>query len=74
MSSPKRHVFISLLFVLKCFTKSFVIKNTSHFLSKRDETLVNFQSSGISANRISNNRAPAIDIITPILIISVFQS
>ena len=26
MSSPKRHVLISLLFILKCFSKSLVIK------------------------------------------------
>ena len=27
MSSPKRHVLISLIFILKCFSKSFVIRN-----------------------------------------------
>ena len=27
MSSPKRHVLTSLLFILKCFSKSFVIRN-----------------------------------------------
>ena len=26
MSSPKRHVFLSLLFILKCFSKVFIIK------------------------------------------------
>ena len=26
MSSPKRHVFISLLFILKCFSKPFIIR------------------------------------------------
>ena len=27
MSSPKRHVFISLLFILKCFSKPLIIRN-----------------------------------------------
>ena len=27
MSSPKRHVFLSLLFILKCFSKPFIIRN-----------------------------------------------
>ena len=43
MSSPKRHVFIALLFILKCFSKSFIIRrwnkrinNKETYLSKPD--------------------------------------
>ena len=30
MSSPKRHVLMSLLFILNCFSKSFVIRHNDH--------------------------------------------
>ena len=30
MSSPKRHVFLSLLFILKCFSKPYIINNNNN--------------------------------------------
>ena len=36
MSSPKRHVFISLLFILKCFSKPLIIRNNNNNNNNND--------------------------------------